>query len=115
MDRKANSEAIAPAFAGGSEGKICSIICREALRLYEADPALSKYNWRYLNTIVLLGQTLEKMDDYNGGSSDLSESPEQRTPTSGVSAMSCCQLSKRNGNRKTFRPASFLLLLTSST
>jgi tetratricopeptide (TPR) repeat protein len=54
-----------PAFAGGSKEKSAASF-REALRLYEADPALSKYNWRYLNTIVLLGQTLEKMDDYNG-------------------------------------------------
>ncbi|MFZ0471024.1 MAG: hypothetical protein WAL94_00270 [Bacteroidales bacterium] len=62
---KANSEANMPAFAGGSKEKaIASYI--EALRLFEADPALSESNWRYLNTIVLLGQTLEKLEDYSG-------------------------------------------------
>ncbi len=34
--------------------------------MFEADPALSESNWRYLNTIVLLGQTLEKLEDYSG-------------------------------------------------
>lgn len=62
---KANSESYMPAFAGGSKEKAAESF-REALRLYEADPALSAYNWRYLNTIVLLGQTLEKLDDYKG-------------------------------------------------
>lgn len=62
---KANSEANMPAFAGGSKEKAATSF-REALRLYEADPALSPYNWKYLNTIVLLGQTLEKLNDYNG-------------------------------------------------
>jgi tetratricopeptide (TPR) repeat protein len=62
---KANSESNMPAFAGGSKEKAAASF-REALRLYEADPALSEYSWRYLNTIVLLGQTLEKLDDYEG-------------------------------------------------
>jgi tetratricopeptide (TPR) repeat protein len=62
---KANSEANMPAFAGGSKEKAVASY-REALRLFEADPALSVSNWRYLNTIVLLGQTLEKLDDYSG-------------------------------------------------
>ncbi len=62
---KANSESNMPAFAGGSKEKAAASL-REALRLFEADTALSKYNWRYLNTIVLLGQTLEKLDDYKG-------------------------------------------------
>ncbi len=62
---KANSELSMPAFAGGSKEKAAASL-REALRLYEADPALSAYNWKYLNTIVLLGQTLEKLDDYQG-------------------------------------------------
>jgi tetratricopeptide (TPR) repeat protein len=62
---KANSEANMPAFAGGSKEKAAASF-REALRLFEADPALTACNWRYLNTIVLLGQTLEKLDDYTG-------------------------------------------------
>ena len=62
---KANSEANMPAFAGGSKEKAVASF-REALRLFEADPALSESNWRYLNTIVLLGQTLEKLEDYSG-------------------------------------------------
>jgi tetratricopeptide (TPR) repeat protein len=61
---RANSEANMPAFAGGSKEKSTASF-REALRLFEADPALSVSNWRYLNTIVLLGQTLEKLDDYS--------------------------------------------------
>lgn len=60
---KANSEAHMPAFAGGSKIKAAESF-REALRLFEADPSLSACNWRYLNTMVLLGQTLEKTDDY---------------------------------------------------
>lgn len=62
---KANSEAHMPAFAGGSKEKAAASF-REALRLFEADPGLSKCNWRYLNTMVLLGQLLERMDDYRG-------------------------------------------------
>jgi len=62
---KANSESYMPAFAGGSKEKAAASF-REALGLYEADPTLSAYNWRYLNTIVLLGQTLEKIEDYKG-------------------------------------------------
>jgi tetratricopeptide (TPR) repeat protein len=62
---KANSEANMPAFAGGSKEKAAESF-REALRLFEADPELSVSNWRYLNTIVLLGQALEKLDDYSG-------------------------------------------------
>jgi tetratricopeptide (TPR) repeat protein len=62
---KGNSESNMPAFAGGSKEKAAASF-REALRLYEADPALSAYNWRYLNTIVLLGQTLEMLDDFEG-------------------------------------------------
>ncbi len=62
---KANSEANMPAFAGGSKEKAAESY-REAIRLFEADQALSATNWRYLNTIVLLGQTLENLDDYSG-------------------------------------------------
>ncbi len=62
---KANSEAHMPAFAGGSKVKAAESF-REALRLFEADPSLSTCNWRYLNTMVLMGQTLEKADDYAG-------------------------------------------------
>lgn len=62
---KANSEAHMPAFAGGSKAKAAASF-REALRLFEADPSLSACNWRYLNTMVLLGQTLEQTEDYTG-------------------------------------------------
>jgi len=62
---KANSEAHMPAFAGGSKVKAAASF-REALRLFEADKSLSDCNWRYLNTIVMLGQLLEQMDDYKG-------------------------------------------------
>lgn len=62
---KANSEAHMPAFAGGSKEKAAASF-REALRLFEADPGLPACNWRYLNTMVLLGQLLERMDDYTG-------------------------------------------------
>lgn len=62
---KANSEAHMPAFAGGSKEKAAASF-REALRLYEARSGLSACNWRYLNTMVLLGQLLEKMDDWQG-------------------------------------------------
>jgi len=62
---KANSEAYMPAFTGGSKVKAAASY-REALRLYEADKGLADCNWRYLNTMVLLGQLLEKMEDYKG-------------------------------------------------
>lgn len=62
---KANSEAHMPAFAGGSKEKAAASF-REALRLFEADPGLAACSWRYLNTMVLLGQLLERMDDYRG-------------------------------------------------
>lgn len=62
---KANSEAHMPAFAGGSKEKAAASY-REAIRLFEADPRLSGCNWRYLNTMVLLGQLLERMEDYTG-------------------------------------------------
>ncbi len=62
---KANSEAHMPAFAGGSKAKAAASF-REAIRLFEADTQLSGCNWRYLNTMVLLGQLLEKMEDYTG-------------------------------------------------
>ena len=62
---KANSEAHMPAFAGGSKEKAAASF-REALRLYEAGTGMSDCNWRYLNTMVLLGQLLEKMDDLQG-------------------------------------------------
>ena len=62
---KANSEAHMPTFAGGSKAKAAESF-REALRLFEADVSLSACNWRYLNTMVLLGQTLEKTEDYKG-------------------------------------------------
>ena len=62
---KANAEASMPAFAGGSKEKAAASF-REALRLFEADTSLSASSWRYLNTIVLLGQTLEKLEDYSG-------------------------------------------------
>jgi tetratricopeptide (TPR) repeat protein len=60
---KANSEAHMPSFAGGSKTRAAESF-KEALRLFESDPDLSAFNWRYLNTIVLLGQTYEKLDDY---------------------------------------------------
>lgn len=62
---KANAEASMPAFAGGSKEKAAASF-REALRLFEADTSLSASSWRYLNTILLLGQTLEKLEDYSG-------------------------------------------------
>ncbi|MFN2335747.1 MAG: tetratricopeptide repeat protein [Bacteroidales bacterium] len=62
---KANSEAHMPAFAGGSKEKAVASY-REAIRLFEADSRMSRCNWRYLNTMVLLGQLLEKMEDYTG-------------------------------------------------
>jgi hypothetical protein len=62
---KANSEAHMPAFAGGSKVKAAGSF-RETLRLFEADKGLDDCNWRYLNTIVMLGQLLEKMDDNKG-------------------------------------------------
>lgn len=62
---KANSEAHMPAFAGGSKEKAAASF-REAIRLFESDTRLSGCNWRYLNTMVLLGQLLEKMEDYTG-------------------------------------------------
>ncbi len=62
---KANSEAHMPAFAGGSREKAAASF-REALRLFEANNGLSSCNWRYLNTMVLLGQLLDKMGDYQG-------------------------------------------------
>jgi len=62
---KANSEAHMPAFAGGSKEKAADSF-REALRLFEDLPGLSACNWRYLNTMVLLGQLLEEMEDYSG-------------------------------------------------
>ena len=62
---KANSEAHMPAFAGGSKEKAATSY-REALRLYEADGSVAPCNWRYLNTMVLSGQLLERMGDYRG-------------------------------------------------
>jgi hypothetical protein len=62
---KANAEASMPAFAGGSKEKAAASFM-EALRLFEADTSLSASSWRYLNTIVLLGQTLEMLEDYSG-------------------------------------------------
>jgi len=62
---KANSEAHMPAFAGGSKEKAVDSF-REALKLFEAGGDIGPCNWRYLNTIVLLGQVLEKMGDNNG-------------------------------------------------
>ncbi len=62
---KANSESHMPEFAGGSKVKAAASF-REALRLYESDPTMSECNWRYLNTMVLLGQTLEQTGDYSG-------------------------------------------------
>jgi len=62
---KANSEAHMPAFAGGSKIKAAQSF-REALRLFETGPSMSECNWRYLNTMVLLGQTLEQTEDYAG-------------------------------------------------
>jgi len=62
---KANSEAHMPAFAGGSrEEAVLSF--REALRLFEAGGSVAPCNWRYLNTMVLLGRLLDKMGDYHG-------------------------------------------------
>lgn len=62
---KANSEAHMPAFAGGSK-EMAAASYREAIRLFEAEAGLSGCNWRYLNTMVLLGQLLERMEDYTG-------------------------------------------------
>ena len=62
---KANSEAHMPAFAGGSKEKAAASF-REALRLFETGTGPSECSWRYLNTMVLLGQLLERMDDYMG-------------------------------------------------
>ena len=54
-----------PAFAGGSKEKAVDSF-REALKLFEAGGDIGPCNWRYLNTMVLLGQVLEKMGDNNG-------------------------------------------------
>ncbi len=62
---KANSEAHMPAFAGGSREEAVSSF-REALRLFEAGGSVAPCNWRYLNTMVLLGRLLDKMGDYQG-------------------------------------------------
>lgn len=62
---KANSEAHMPAFAGGSKEKAAASF-REALRLFETGTGPSECSWRYLNTMVLLGQLLERMEDYSG-------------------------------------------------
>lgn len=62
---KANSEAHMPAFAGGSKEKAAESF-REALRLYETGGNVTPCHWRYLNTIVLSGQLLERMGDYRG-------------------------------------------------
>lgn len=62
---KANSEAHMPAFAGGSKEKAAASF-REALRLFGAEGPVPACNWRYLNTMVLLGQLLEKTGDYRG-------------------------------------------------
>ena len=62
---KANSEAHMPAFAGGSKEKAAASF-REAIRLFETGTGPSECSWRYLNTMVLLGQLLERMDDYSG-------------------------------------------------
>jgi tetratricopeptide (TPR) repeat protein len=62
---KSNSESHMPAFAGGSKAKAAESL-REALRLFESGKELSPCNWRYLNTLVRLGQLLESMDDING-------------------------------------------------
>lgn len=62
---KANSEANMPAFAGGSNEKAV-VSFREALRLFESESGPGACNWRYLNTMLLLGQLLEKMEDFQG-------------------------------------------------
>ena len=62
---KANSEVYMPAFAGGSKEK-AKVSFSEALRLFEADKNMSPCNWRYLNTIVLLGHLQDRMGDYRG-------------------------------------------------
>jgi tetratricopeptide (TPR) repeat protein len=62
---KANSEVYMPAFAGGSKAKAAASF-RKALSLFETGEGLSDCNWRYLNTMVLLGQLLEKMEDFAG-------------------------------------------------
>jgi len=62
---KANSEAHMPAFAGGSKEKAAASF-REALRLFEAGGAVPACHWRYLNTMVLSGQLLDRMGDYRG-------------------------------------------------
>lgn len=75
---KANSEAHMPAFAGGSKEKAAASF-REALRLFEADGSVSPCNWRYLNTMVLLGQLLEKTGD-NSGARDAYRMALKRAP-----------------------------------
>lgn len=62
---KANSEAHMPAFAGGSKEEAAASF-REAIRLFETGAGPSECSWRYLNTMVLLGQLLEKMEDLRG-------------------------------------------------
>lgn len=62
---KANSEAHMPSFAGGSKKKAAASF-REALKLFEAGGSVAPCNWRYLNTMVLLGQLLEETGDNNG-------------------------------------------------
>lgn len=64
---KANSETYMPAFAGGSKEK-AAVSFREALRLFETRGEITECNWRYLNTMVLLGNLLEGMGDYKGAS-----------------------------------------------
>ncbi|HNX85110.1 MAG: hypothetical protein KBB24_07075 [Bacteroidales bacterium] len=75
---KANSEAHMPAFAGGSKEKAAASF-REALRLFEAGGSVAYCNWRYLNTMVLLGQLLEKMGD-NSGARDAYRMALRRAP-----------------------------------
>jgi tetratricopeptide (TPR) repeat protein len=75
---KANSEAHMPAFAGGSKEKAAASF-REALRLFEAGSSVAPCNWRYLNTMVLLGQLLERMGD-NSGARDAYRTALKRVP-----------------------------------
>lgn len=62
---KANSEANMPSFAGGSKVKAAESY-RHAISLFESDKEALECNWKYLNTLVLLGKVLEQTGDYQG-------------------------------------------------
>ena len=62
---KANSEAHMPSFAGGSKARAAESF-RHAISLFEAKKDDLECNWKYLNTLVLLGKVLEQSNDYKG-------------------------------------------------